>query len=519
MNFLNFKSPKFRLLNLVLALFVSTTLLGCEEEDSSHSSEENIAPLTPEELGYYQEFNRLRSSTSNYAYSLLKYSSLVSLDKELNKSSDSNDNQEYLESAIDNLQDIGDDYLPVLKKVLPPSSMTDFHNSWVSMLEELDTSSSSDELLQKSKDFKKISDKFAEEFKPRARKYPNSNETDIYFKPLFLPTAINLSSFELELDLEVNTPVGEFSVASAPEESSITKLVVEHNDKIRYVSLAPGFNLHIPSSCGVNIKNPLENRLTVEVPTCKSDIASSPNNQPEEKPVDVQAETRKSYEEKPFNDSPETNESVETITSKSREKGNSIKELLVLSAKSDIEKGNYQKSLNILDSLIKNHPNDFELWFNRGVSLQRLQRYNDARISLEKAIALNPHDYFAWNNHGNSLLLQGKHYDSIVSYRKAVAIDPNKFNAIQNIGLAYQKLGKYKESLEYFDQATRLDAVKAKVNKKVALVWSNRGFTLELMGRYNEALESYDKALEIDPNLSIAIENRKKLMETVEANY
>ena len=55
------------------------------------------------------------------------------------------------------------------------------------------------------------------------------------------------------------------------------------------------------------------------------------------------------------------------------------------------------------------------------------------------------------------------------------------------------RLGKYTESIEAYDQALKLDP-------EYSIAMNNKGVILSKLGRYAEALEVYDQALGIMPD-------------------
>ncbi|TFG20857.1 MAG: tetratricopeptide repeat protein [Promethearchaeota archaeon] len=71
------------------------------------------------------------------------------------------------------------------------------------------------------------------------------------------------------------------------------------------------------------------------------------------------------------------------------------------------EKEKYEESIrnyNLAIELNSNRPN---IWTNKSLALAKLERYEDANISADRAIRLNPEDYIAWNIKGFSLKKKG----------------------------------------------------------------------------------------------------------------
>jgi tetratricopeptide (TPR) repeat protein len=129
------------------------------------------------------------------------------------------------------------------------------------------------------------------------------------------------------------------------------------------------------------------------------------------------------------------------------------------------------------------------------------QEYNEAIEYYDKALKIEYNNFDLWFNKGYSLNRLGKHEEAIECYDKAIKINPNDADAWTNKSAALNSLGKYQEAIESCDKAI-------KINPNDALAWSNKGSALVKLGKYNEAIECYDKALKIDPNYTLAQEDK-----------
>ena len=72
----------------------------------------------------------------------------------------------------------------------------------------------------------------------------------------------------------------------------------------------------------------------------------------------------------------------------------------------------------------------------------------------------------------------------------------------------YINLERYDEAIQYFDKALQIDP-----NDTVAL--NNKGDALYQLGKYDEAIQNYDKALQIDPNDTVALNNKGNALSTL----
>ncbi|NEO97416.1 MAG: tetratricopeptide repeat protein [Symploca sp. SIO2E9] len=185
------------------------------------------------------------------------------------------------------------------------------------------------------------------------------------------------------------------------------------------------------------------------------------------------------------------------------------------------------KSLESYDKVIKLDPNDAKAWAERGVSLQLIERYEEAIVSYNKAIELDPNYALAWAcrgfsleslkcyedaldsynkvvklgfnndwvwvNRGFSLQCLQRFEEAIVSYDKAIKIDPNNATAWAYRGNILGILKRYKDALDAYNKVIKLDS-------NNDWVWVNRGFSLQCLQRYEDAIVSYNKAIELDSN-------------------
>jgi tetratricopeptide (TPR) repeat protein len=63
------------------------------------------------------------------------------------------------------------------------------------------------------------------------------------------------------------------------------------------------------------------------------------------------------------------------------------------------------------------------VWYNKGVTLSKLGRYDEAIDAYDQALLINPNYSSAWNNKGVLLSKLGKYDEAIDAYDQALLID------------------------------------------------------------------------------------------------
>jgi tetratricopeptide (TPR) repeat protein len=163
--------------------------------------------------------------------------------------------------------------------------------------------------------------------------------------------------------------------------------------------------------------------------------------------------------------------------------------------------GRWEEAISSYDKALEFKPDYHHAWNNRGIALGNLGRWEEAISSCDKALEFKPDYHHAWYNRGYALGNLGRLEEAIASYDKALEIKPDKHKAWNNRGNALGNLGRWEEAIASFDKALEI-----KPDKHEA--WYNRGYALDDLGRLEEAIASYDKALEIKPDKHEAWYNR-----------
>jgi tetratricopeptide (TPR) repeat protein len=171
------------------------------------------------------------------------------------------------------------------------------------------------------------------------------------------------------------------------------------------------------------------------------------------------------------------------------------------------------QALNRLEEALENydralilHPEYAEALFNRGVALQKLQRLEEAVKSYDRAVAVRPNHAEALCNRGVALQELGRFVDAIESYDRALVVRPDFVEALSNRGNALKAVKRLEDALESYGQALELrpDCVE---------VLYNRGNALKELKRLDDAVESYDRALSVYPHHAEALSNRGTALE------
>ncbi|MBN1397659.1 MAG: tetratricopeptide repeat protein [Bacteroidetes bacterium] len=239
----------------------------------------------------------------------------------------------------------------------------------------------------------------------------------------------------------------------------------------------------------------------------------------------------------------------------------------------------WKDKLTLWTDVVNKAPNNARAWYNMGILIKDLRRYDEALIYFDNAIELkpdysdallnkgmvyaslgkidevikcynrvielNPDDYQSWNNIGNALEKIGRYGEAIDRYKKAAEIKPDFELAWYNAGVASARSGNQEKAVEFYNKALEIkpdfdlawhnkgdalsslgkyqEAVKCydeaiKIIPDSYKVWNNKGTALKNIGQYKEAIESYDKALAIEPNFGMAWFNKGVTLSIIDLN-
>ena len=147
---------------------------------------------------------------------------------------------------------------------------------------------------------------------------------------------------------------------------------------------------------------------------------------------------------------------------------------------------------------------------------------------MNKSIELNPNAPEVYCEKGNTLNDLGKNSEAIECYNKAIQLNPSDSVSINNRNICFKKIQDEENKLkanEYFNKGlieTDMNMKLVLFDKSIELnidftdVYLAKGNTLYNLERYQEAIECYNKVIEIDPNYSVAIENRNNLIKKIQ---
>ncbi|CAD8089914.1 unnamed protein product [Paramecium primaurelia] len=180
-------------------------------------------------------------------------------------------------------------------------------------------------------------------------------------------------------------------------------------------------------------------------------------------------------------------------------------------------KQKYDKAIQLFDESILQNQNNYQSLWCKGASLRFLNKYEDAIIQLdkalaieprhlgslfEKALAIDPKHIGSLFDKGTCLRKLNQYEDAINWLEKVLAIEPKHCNSLSEKGQCLRLLKKYNESLELLDQALS-------INSQHTFSLNRKGDCLRDTQQYKEALIYYEKSLKIEPNNQYTITQKQ----------
>ena len=192
------------------------------------------------------------------------------------------------------------------------------------------------------------------------------------------------------------------------------------------------------------------------------------------------------------------------------------------------KQNNFKNAIKYYNKTLEINPNYISAWNDKGLSLIRIGNFDEGIECYNKALEINPgymlafnNKVQAFNNRGASLVKMGKIDEGLKWYNKTLEINPNYVLSLMNkAGLCLSKFQKYEECIKCFDTILKLDENSIKEGIKnsssyeypniLAIVWNDKGTALFRLKRYIEAIKCYNNALRINPNYTLALNNKEK---------
>jgi tetratricopeptide (TPR) repeat protein len=139
--------------------------------------------------------------------------------------------------------------------------------------------------------------------------------------------------------------------------------------------------------------------------------------------------------------------------------------------------------------------------YQRGLSLRRVNQFDQALAAFDAAVALDPALAEAHNARGIVLATLGRAEDALASFDRALTLRPDYAECCNNRGIVLQELGRLDVALVSFDQALVLKPDNARVH-------NNRGTVLSELQRWDDSVAAYERAIALDPSYAEAFYNR-----------
>ena len=147
----------------------------------------------------------------------------------------------------------------------------------------------------------------------------------------------------------------------------------------------------------------------------------------------------------------------------------------------------FDGALGEADKAVALDPQHSRAWRERGRTLFRLARYDEAEKAFRTAVTLDPDDWTARNGLGAALLSLNRLDEAISEFERMQALVPDNTRAYNNLGSAFLLQERFDKATEMYERSLSLD--------KNHTAYSNLGTTLYQQGLYAEAARTFEGAV------------------------
>ena len=168
-----------------------------------------------------------------------------------------------------------------------------------------------------------------------------------------------------------------------------------------------------------------------------------------------------------------------------------------------LNQGRHEEAMAHFREALRLHPQHRDAMGNMARVLIDQGRYAAALASMQQVIAHYPDDVQAHHLLGGLLSKQGRPEEAIAHFHEVLRLNPQHPTALRDIAGMRMNQGRYAEGLASAQQTIARDPDDAQAHQLA-------GLGLFHLDRKADALRHYDRALALDPNLTLAREQRKQ---------
>jgi len=203
-------------------------------------------------------------------------------------------------------------------------------------------------------------------------------------------------------------------------------------------------------------------------------------------------------------------------------------------AKEFYYKGDEERAIDIIKSIVKKDKNMMGAWFLLGECFAKKGDYDSASSAFKEVIRIDPQNSFALFNLGIAYQKIQDYKGAIFWYKKAISVDKSFFKAYVNLGEVLYFSKQFDESMDYFSRALKLRSdlpevhnylagiylqrnelekakenimIAEKLNSNLPLLNFHLGLLYEKENKLVEAIQAYKKEYRINPNNHSALNN------------
>ena len=162
---------------------------------------------------------------------------------------------------------------------------------------------------------------------------------------------------------------------------------------------------------------------------------------------------------------------------------------------SDLRRENWEKAVADLERCLVLNPNFDNAMTGLARALAKLERGDEARSWLDKALQSNPQNYRAWYQRG--LLEVGNPAVAQSAYEKAIGIQPNFSAGQREIGMLLFAKKEYAAAAPHLEKAIELGLDDARLHNFLGICYNRTN-------RTSNAVREFEKAIKLDPKLAEA---------------